>query len=150
MRTCTRCFIEKDADEFAFRSKEKSTRQAHCRECQKLISRGHYERNREKRIKMARFRTDIYRKENKERIWQYLLKHPCVDCGERNPLVLEFDHKGDKESGISDAVHAKGWGWERIKEEIDKCEVRCCNCHQIITHMERRTWKYGRLLRSGG
>ena len=60
---------------------------------------------------------------------EYLNSHPCVDCGERDQIVLEFDHMRDKEYEISKMV-ASGLNLESIKTEIEKCEVRCANCHR--------------------
>jgi hypothetical protein len=54
------------------------------------------------------------------------LDHPCVDCGERDIIVLQFDHQGDKVMGVSDMV-TNGRTWERILTEIAKCEVVCAN-----------------------
>lgn len=74
-------------------------------------------------------------------IWyvlSYLAAHPCVDCGEDDPVVLEFDHvQTDKVASISDLVH-KGYKLELIVAEIEKCEVRCANCHRRAHHRRRR------------
>ena len=59
----------------------------------------------------------------------YLLDHPCVDCGEFDPLVLEFDHIRKKRKTISSLVRSCT-GWEKILKEIARCEVRCANCHR--------------------
>ena len=69
-------------------------------------------------------------------IYDYLSTHPCVDCGETNPIVLEFDHLGDKTDTIAHMV-GMGVSLERIKKEVAKCEVRCANCHRIKTVNER-------------
>lgn len=68
---------------------------------------------------------------------KYLETHPCVDCGENDPVVLEFDHvRGEKEFNIAD-VARNAVGREKLQEEIQKCEVRCANCHRRKTKRER-------------
>jgi hypothetical protein len=63
----------------------------------------------------------------------------CVDCGyKENAFALQFDHRPGvgKESDISRmlSVNRK---WSRIEAEIAKCDVRCANCHAIITELRR-------------
>jgi hypothetical protein len=69
---------------------------------------------------------------NKRAVLEYLLKNPCVDCGEADPVVLEFDHQGGKTANVSDGIR-HGWSLKRIMEEIAKCNVRCANCHRRAT-----------------
>jgi len=57
----------------------------------------------------------------------------CVDCGESNPIVLDFDHIRDKKYNISRMIH-DGFSWKAIVKEMQKCEVVCANCHRIRTH----------------
>jgi hypothetical protein len=57
----------------------------------------------------------------------------CTDCGENNPIVLDFDHLKDKKYNVSRMIH-DGFSWRAIKKEIDKCEVVCANCHRIRTY----------------
>ena len=72
-------------------------------------------------------------------VWNYLLHHPCVDCGETDPVVLDFDHvRGEKFSTIADALRL-GWSEKRLFSEIEKCEVRCANCHRRVTAV-RNNW----------
>ncbi len=71
-----------------------------------------------------------HRDGNRKKLLAYLLEHPCVDCGESDPVVLEFDHvRGEKRFTIARAVSGSTRSWKLIKIEIDKCEVRCANCH---------------------
>ncbi len=71
-------------------------------------------------------------------ILHYLQTHPCVDCGESDPVVLDFDHvRGVKVMDISSMV-AAGHPWSTIQTEIAKCDVRCSNCHRRITAARRR------------
>lgn len=61
-------------------------------------------------------------------ILDYLISHPCVDCGERDPAVLEFDHVRDKKL-FTISLKCNNYSLDKIKDEIEKCEIRCTNCH---------------------
>jgi Zn finger protein HypA/HybF involved in hydrogenase expression len=67
----------------------------------------------------------------------YLSEHPCVDCGEADLLVLDFDHLRDKAECVG-ALAGRGAPAARILAEIAKCEVRCANCHRRVT-----AWRAG-------
>jgi hypothetical protein len=87
--------------------------------------------------------------ENKEKYQQSVVRHkkrvlakinalkdgPCIDCGQKFPAVcMDFDHvRGDKVADISTLAYTSTF--EKVLEEIDKCELVCSNCHRI------RTWK---------
>lgn len=66
---------------------------------------------------------------------------PCLDCGVRfPPSVMDFDHvRGTKSFAIGVYV-SKNRGPRAIaaiKNEIEKCEVVCSNCHRLRT-LKRR------------
>ena len=68
---------------------------------------------------------------------EYLLEHPCVDCGIANPLVLTFDHvRGEKRGDVARLINSS-LSWNTILAEIEKCVVRCFNCHMIKTAKEK-------------
>lgn len=71
-----------------------------------------------------------------KRVIEYLREHPCVDCGETDIVVLEFDHvRGEKRFCISEMM-AYSYPWSSVLAEIEKCEVRCANCHRRRTAYE--------------
>jgi hypothetical protein len=72
---------------------------------------------------------------------EYLQEHLCVDCGVSDPVVLEFDHIGEKTAAISALVTACATV-AAIEREIEHCEVVCVNCHR------RRTARRGRWRRA--
>jgi hypothetical protein len=63
-------------------------------------------------------------------VMDYLTIHSCVDCGESDPVVLDFDHvRGEKRLPINTIIVS--WlSLAVLKLEIEKCEVRCANCHR--------------------
>lgn len=66
----------------------------------------------------------------------YLRSKRCVDCGNNDIRVLEFDHKEglDKIDNVGNMLYRNCW--KTILKEIDKCEIRCANCHRIKTVIE--------------
>ena len=139
-KTCGRCGMEKSIDEFGFRYPKLGIRHSWCKSCFVEYKRLWYVRNREKHIEHVRVARDQTGDENQKRMWQYLALHPCVDCGERDPVVLQFDHLRDKRKNVAYMCTA-GFAWATILEEIAKCEVRCANCHTRKTARERGVWE---------
>lgn len=122
MKTCSAC--HRDDVQFQSNKKRKDGLQAQCVECKSKTDATHYKSNKEKQYQ----RVFARRKEIRQTIFDYLKIHPCVDCGEKDPIVLEFDHLGDKKMNISKMVH-NGFSVENIMQEIEKCDVCCSNCH---------------------
>ncbi len=63
---------------------------------------------------------------------------PCVDCGKvYPPYAMELDHvSGNKDKAVCKMIN-ENYDVDKIKEEVDKTEVRCLICHRIKTK-ERR------------
>lgn len=142
MKTCATCKAEKPLEDFVKKSSRIDGRDSYCKDCYSLRCRKSYQRDLEKSRFSVAERKKRSRKNARDFLVDYLKTHPCIDCGANDIRVLEFDHLDDfeKTKGVGVLI---GWGLgiERIKQEIDKCEVRCRNCHAIKT-FERlgKTW----------
>jgi hypothetical protein len=128
MKRCSTCKKLKPHEDFNRRSAATGGRQWNCRACN-----SEYHRlNKERHNAQIHARKRRVRSENQRLLLDYLREHPCVDCGEADPVVLEFDHVRDKVKPVSFLL-GQGHDWPRIVEEIEKCEVRCANCHRRRT-----------------
>lgn len=136
---CVHCKKMKNIDDFSWSNKNKGIRNNRCKECQKVYSRAHYVKNKKDYLDTQR----ISRDRNKEFICNYLKNHPCVDCGENNIIVLQFDHIDplEKEDLVTKGINDK-WSIEKIKKEIDKCDIRCANCHLKRHARENHNYRY--------
>lgn len=75
---------------------------------------------------------------NRQIVVDHLNTHPCVDCGITDIRVLEFDHVRGKKLGAVSVGVRDSWNTEKLLDEIKKCEIRCANCHKIMTDTRRK------------
>lgn len=139
MKKCATCEEFKAENEFNWHDKIKGKRWGTCRNCQSEQKKRWYEKNKEKH--KANMVENRIKKQAAGRkfIWDYLSTHPCVVCGENDPVVLEFDHnKGKKRASLSRLVR-NGHSIEVIQKEINICQVLCANCHRRKTYKD--TWR---------
>ena len=110
---------------------------------QKRAARKHYLENKALYVKRAKVGKKKSIARNREFLLQYLLRHPCIDCREDNPIVLEFDHKKEliKLGNLSNMM-MNGVSINKLQLELEKCDVRCANCHRIKTAKEEDWWIY--------
>lgn len=138
--TCSRCGRELAADAFAYRVTGSPILQSWCRACFSAYKSARYFANREHEVIRLRRNHRALTTENKMWLREYLMEHPCVDCAETDADVLEFDHLRDKRMDVTRMV-AAGYSRKLILSEIDKCEVRCANCHRRKTRERIRIAK---------
>jgi len=133
VKTCTRCGETKPLNQFPpVRRSEPDKLQCWCRACFAEANTRNYWNNHEREKARLLLQTTRKREDNRRRAIEYLLAHPCIDCGEKDIVVLQFDHLHDKKFNVS-AMIASGSSWARIEAEIAKCVVRCANCHRLKT-----------------
>jgi hypothetical protein len=142
MKQCHTCLEWKKEEEFNWRYKDR-VRHHICKECQKPFKRKWYHGSaKERHLENVKARKLRVREEAREYVYQYLSTHPCIQCGESDPVVLEFHHRGNKDKAVVVMV-AGGYPISRIQAEIDKCDVLCANCHRRVT-MKERGWFRGK------
>lgn len=139
-KRCGRCGAVKPVEEFAWRRKHRGQRHNYCRPCSAAYHREHYLANRQRYIDQAQDRKRVVRLERTRYLIKFFEDHPCTDCGETDPVVLEFDHLGEKSFEISAGIAYRGW--QAFRDEIAKCEVVCANCHSRRTARRRGALRY--------
>lgn len=140
-KRCPRCENIKTAEEFGYRADGRL--RAWCKTCKSQYDYDMYHAPDSKTKKAIGERRIRYRHVVRRFILDYLREHPCVDCGEGDVVVLDFDHvRGQKKFTISSSI-ARQISIAKIKKEIDKCEVRCANCHRRKTAKEGNSYRQG-------
>ena len=142
-KTCSKCKNEQDLNDFYGDRSMPDGKHSHCKICVNKHKVFKYKNNpefRKKQLLSTRKRADKVRKILTIKTLIFKKKAGCIDCGEKDPRVLDFDHLSDKNIGISDMV-SKQIIWEEIEKEISKCVVRCANCHRRKTAVQLMWFK---------
>lgn len=156
-KVCPCCKEEKAITDF----KMKKGRPTYCRYCSNHYKRsgrkvkGLYTRDpitkktsltEEHKKEVKRLANKKHQKLKREKILAYignvLKSASCYDCGIKNVVVLQFDHRvpSEKLSEISNFIQARA-SLKRIQEEIAKCDIVCANCHCIRTANMFGSWR---------
>lgn len=121
---------------------EKNRRLREWRKANLELARASYNRAREKSLPERKEYQRKYFGARVAEAYKYLQSHPCVDCGEADIEVLEFDHiLLSREDEIQiDPRHRsplqiirRAGVAEGMRVITEECEVRCCNCHSRRT-----------------
>ena len=131
LKTCPRCATARPLSDF---SRKGDGLQPVCRPCNRRYQREHYQANKARYKRRARAYAESRRAEVRAWVWEYLERAGCRDCGVSDPRVLDFDHRDPsvKEFQISQALSGS-YTLSRVRSEVDKCDVRCANCHRLRT-----------------
>ena len=144
MKECSKCGLRRRLSSFYQRKRGPRAGEYYekCKKCMKVRGRSYYHLNRDRQLKLVYIRRKRYVEERRAYIYK-LKNKPCVDCGKiYPPWVMDFDHKEGtlKLSSIAGISSGRLWSFDKIDEEIAKCELVCANCHRQRTHerLEKR------------
>lgn len=132
-RTCGRCGVAQPLSAFSRRG---TGHQAWCKQCFRAYFRERGDLHR----RQSNAALEARRKRAQRFVLGVLAGRACVDCGEADPVVLEFDHVGAKTGEIAQLVR-DGVRLTRLRDEISRCEVVCACCHRWRTELRRRSWR---------
>ncbi len=137
-KRCVTCHEMRPLTDYNVRRAASDGLQSRCRPC----SRAWYARNKGDHVRRVATRNKRVRGEHQQRMATYFLSHPCADCGEADLRVLELDHDdpAEKTAGVGRLL-ATGLPWATVLAEIDKCTVRCANCHRRRTAESYAWWR---------
>ncbi len=80
------------------------------------------------------------RKKSRQNLYNFMKDKACIICKESDIACLQFDHR-DKTTKLFNISEAMGYGWEKILNEISKCDILCANCHHKRT-AKQFNWYY--------
>ncbi len=145
-KRCSKCGLTKPLDDFYRNATRRDGRHSQCIPCKRETDAQDYKVH--SRYRSVKDRSLKQRGKLQTLVREYLAEHSCVDCGNTDVRVLEFDHvRGVKRHHVSVMVR-QGWSIKSVMEEIAKCEVRCANCHRIRTR--ETLWRVGELVDPSG
>ena len=96
-------------------------------------TREHYRNNKDS----YKARSKTARQKHKEYVRTIKEQTPCADCGQKyHYCVMDFDHRPGEEK-YKEVCKLTSSSFRKLKEEIDKCDIVCANCHRQHTFKRR-------------
>lgn len=132
-KICRTCKETKSYEEFDSQkgNADGTGRRSYCKICYKGMRRKYYEDNHEaalERAKKTRLKLEKEFKELKKKL-------KCEQCGEDDWRCLDFHHTDPTQKLKSVRRAFFNNGKQAAKDEADKCQILCANCHRKH-HME--------------
>ena len=137
MKICKKCNLLKE--DFRKYKKSKDGFDTYCKECRRMADKKTYNTNLIGNRIAGLESKNKTRERNRKFINDFLIGKSCIDCGESDPIVLEFDHFENKKDNLCEII--QNCSIERIEAEIKKCNIRCANCHRRKTAIELGYYK---------
>lgn len=134
---CGSCKFPKEDNEFNWQNKAAGLRHAVCKPCQRERSKVHYRANKEIYLEKKK----LFGRRTQEQVNRFKAEKGCIDCPERDPRCLDMDHLDPLTKVGNVGKLARDWSFERLKTELDKCVVRCSNCHRKRTSVQFEWYK---------
>lgn len=138
MKKCHMCRTSKPLTDFGVNRSRKDGLQSNCKLCKQGYNREYYASNPKRDERKVNKEALILR--NRAIVYEYLSTHPCVDCGLTDWRLLEFDHVHDTKAGNISTM-MQSYSVETLLTEISKCDVRCKNCHFLVTQERSNSWR---------
>ncbi len=127
-KQCPKCSKILPLNEFSKKGTRPSQSHCHkCKACQRIYSKEHYRLNRTRHLaKHYRYHATVV-----DFVQNYKTNNPCLDCKQFFHFsAMDFDHVVGTKSFNLSACRSM----PQVKNEMQKCELVCANCHRL------RTW----------
>lgn len=138
---CGKCEKFVSIDKFYKRGKTYDKLDHKCKQCDSIKRKEKYDSDPQHRQKQIDYVIN-HQRQLKTKYVQYK-GDACLDCGlkhieNNNEAVFDFHHRdpAQKKFGIAEKV---GWSLEKMKPELDKCDLVCSMCHALRHQKEWRT-----------
>jgi hypothetical protein len=113
------CGLDKQIDEFHWKSKRRGTRQARCKDCMSQYGKAHYQTNSQEYKDRANNRLRALRTENRDLVKSWLSSHNCSKCGESNSKVLSTSLTSAEINNLSTTD---------LQGRLEQAVILCRNC----------------------
>ena len=120
MNTCKHCNVELTQDNWRFMGRKRPAYT--CRVCE-------------------REQANSRKKAIREYVAYYKRERGCYNCGyNEHHYALDLAHRDRAEKTNSyksnTSAYNPNWSLDRLKQELEKCDVLCSNCHRVETAIE--------------